>query len=44
MTRKVYFENFSEKVSETLIHGFRDSVLVRKLHACCYDMQKFRTK
>ena len=27
-----------------LIHGFRDSVPVRKLHACCYYMQKFRAK
>ena len=24
-----------------LIHDFRDSVPVRKLHACCYDMQNF---
>ena len=27
-----------------LIHGFRDSVPVRNLHACCSDMQKFRPK
>ena len=27
-----------------LIHGFRDSVPVRKLHACCYDTQKLRAK
>ena len=26
------------------IQGFRDSTPVHKLHACCYDMQKFRTK
>ena len=26
------------------IHGFRVSVPVRKLHACCYDMQIFRAK
>ena len=27
-----------------VIHDFRDSVPVRKLHACCKDMQKFRAK
>ena len=27
-----------------VIQGFRDSVPVRKLHACCQDMQKFRAK
>ena len=26
------------------IHGFRDSVPVRKLHICCWDMQKLRAK
>ena len=27
-----------------VIHGFRDSVLVRKLHTCGWDMQKFRAQ
>ena len=27
-----------------VIYGFRDLVPVRKLHACCLDMQKFRAK
>ena len=26
------------------IHGFRDSVLARKLCTCCKDMQKVRAK
>ena len=37
-------DNKVSKTYKVLIHGFRDSRPVRKLLACCLDMQNFRAK
>ena len=34
----------SQSLISFWIHGFRDSIPVRKLRACCYDIKKFRAK
>ena len=36
--------NFFGQGNFLRIHGFRDSVWVNKLYACCEDMQKFQAK
>ena len=47
LTAMLFFESdlYLKKCKrKSVIHGFKDSVSVRKLHACCWDMQKFRAK
>ena len=46
MKRKKATRNTCKEVREhyQALHGFRDSVPVRKLHSCCQDMQKFQAK
>ena len=42
--KRINPKNFLFIATNNRIHGFRDSVPVRKLYACCYDMQKFQAK